>query len=98
VSEGRNGGVRLAADPSKINLGAVVRKTEPNFKIVECFDLETNTCPIVPICKLRGVLGKALEGFFDVLAGYTLADLTSHSRGRSLAQYLKIEPAGSKRA
>jgi Rrf2 family nitric oxide-sensitive transcriptional repressor len=98
VTEGRNGGVRLAAEPSKINVGQVVRKAEASFKIVECFDQETNTCPIVPVCKLRGVLHQALEGFFAVLDGYTLAELLSHSRGRSLTQYLQIESPKSKRS
>jgi Rrf2 family nitric oxide-sensitive transcriptional repressor len=98
VTEGRNGGVRLAAEPAKINLGQVVRKTEPGFKIVECFDSETNTCPIVPVCKLRGALHEALEGFFAVLDGYTLDELISHSRGRNLTQYLQIESPKSKRS
>lgn len=91
VTEGRNGGVRLARDPSDINLGHVVRKTEPNFRIVECFDMETNTCPIVPVCRLQGVLSNALEGFFSVLDGYNLADLSKTPRGRSLSKYLHIE-------
>jgi Rrf2 family nitric oxide-sensitive transcriptional repressor len=97
VSEGRNGGVRLAAEPSTINLGQVVRKAEPSFQIVECFDLKTNTCPIVPIFKLRGILSKALESFFSALDAYVLSDLVSHDHGRTLAQYLNIEPARSKR-
>jgi Rrf2 family nitric oxide-sensitive transcriptional repressor len=96
VSEGRNGGVRLASDPASINLGQVVRKAEPSFQIVECFDLKTNTCPIVPVCKLRGILSKALESFFSILDAYTLTDLISHAQGRRLAQYLHIEPAKSK--
>lgn len=93
VSEGRNGGARLAHAPADINLGQVVRKAEPSFQIVECFDLKTNTCPIVPVCKLRGILSKALESFFSVLDAYTLADLISHSHGRRLVQYLHIQPA-----
>jgi Rrf2 family nitric oxide-sensitive transcriptional repressor len=91
VSEGRSGGVKLARDPATINLGDVVRKAEPNFRIVECFDLETNTCPIVPVCRLRGVLAKALEGFFSVLDNCSLADLVSTRPGRSLSQFLQIE-------
>jgi hypothetical protein len=47
---------------------AVVRKTEPNFRIVECFDLKENTCRILPVCSLRGVLVTALESFFAALA------------------------------
>ncbi len=90
VSEGRGGGVRLARDPAEINLGQVVRKSEPNFRIVECFDMETNTCPIVPVCRLKGILSKALESFLAVLDDCTLADLVGGSRGHSLSQYLQI--------
>jgi Rrf2 family nitric oxide-sensitive transcriptional repressor len=82
--------VKLAHDPAAINLGQVVRKAEPSFRIVECFDLESNTCPIVPVCRLRGVLGQALEGFFAVLDGYSLADLASGNRRGALAAYLQI--------
>ena len=90
VTEGRKGGAKLAREAAAINLGQVVRKAEPSFRIVECFDMETNTCPIAPVCALRGILGKALEGFFAVLDGYSLADLGKTPRGRSLAQYLRI--------
>ena len=90
VAEGRSGGVKLAHDPAAINLGQVVRKAEASFRIVECFDLETNTCPIVPACRLRGVLTRALDAFFTVLDGCTLADLSRTTRGQSLAQYLQI--------
>jgi Rrf2 family nitric oxide-sensitive transcriptional repressor len=90
VSEGRNGGVKLARDPAEINLGQVVRKSEPNFRMVECFDAETNTCPIVAVCRLKGILAKALESFFAVLDDCALADLVRGSRGESLSQYLQI--------
>lgn len=90
VSEGRNGGVKLAHDPAAINLGQVVRKAEPGFRIVECFDMETNTCPIVPACRLRGVLSKALDSFFAVLDGCSLADLTGPARRGNLSKYLQI--------
>jgi DNA-binding IscR family transcriptional regulator len=39
---------------------------------------------------LRGVLVKALESFFAVLDGCTLADLTHTPQGRTLSQYLQI--------
>lgn len=91
VSAGRTGGVTLARDPSDINLGDVVRKAEPGFRIVECFDLEANTCPIVSVCKLRGVLSKALDAFFKSLDEYTLADLIRNPKGKTLATYLQIQ-------
>jgi Rrf2 family transcriptional regulator, nitric oxide-sensitive transcriptional repressor len=90
VSAGRKGGASLARLPREINLGEVVRKAEPSFRIVECFDKESNTCPIVPVCKLKKVLQDALEGFFQVLDGYTLADLVDMPQGRRISDLLQI--------
>ena len=67
---GRAGGVRLARDPSGINIGAVVRHTEEGFDLVDCGD-----CVIAPACGLTGALREALAAFLAVLDGYTLAAL-----------------------
>ncbi|BDC49912.1 Rrf2 family transcriptional regulator [Bryobacterales bacterium F-183] len=87
VSEGRSGGAKLLRKASEVRLGDVIRKAEPGFRMVECFDLETNTCPIVARCRLRKVLGEALDSFFAVLDGYTLADL---ARSKPLVELLQI--------
>lgn len=83
---GRIGGVRLAKDPSAIIVGDVVRATEDNLTLVECFDPLTNGCPIAPACVLAPALGAALDAFFAVLDGYTLADITA--RPRAISQLL----------
>ncbi|WP_175638199.1 RrF2 family transcriptional regulator [Metabacillus schmidteae] len=75
---GRNGGIRLALPPEEINIGNIVRKTEEDFHIVECFDQENNQCIISPVCGLKHVLNKALQAYLDVLDQYTLADLTKN--------------------
>lgn len=72
---GRGGGVRLARKPDDINLGRVVRATEDNFHIVECFCRETNTCIVAPACGLRDPLEEAVRAFMSVLDRYSLADL-----------------------
>lgn len=72
---GRGGGVRLAKPAGEVNLGRVVRTTEDNFHIVECFCRETNTCLVAPACGLRDPLAEALGAFLAVLDRYTLADL-----------------------
>src|SRR5262249_15155566 len=69
---GRGGGMRLAMEPSAINVGWLVRRTEPHFNLVECFDLETNTCPIAPACGLKGALQRAQQAFLEVLDEYSL--------------------------
>jgi Rrf2 family transcriptional regulator, nitric oxide-sensitive transcriptional repressor len=71
---GRNGGLRLNRPPEAINIGDLVRATEPHFDLVECFDAERNTCPIDRACGLKGVLREAQEAFFAVLDRHTLAD------------------------
>jgi Rrf2 family nitric oxide-sensitive transcriptional repressor len=91
AATGRSGGITLACDPGRINIGEVVRKTEPNFRIVECFDVKENTCRIVPVCTLRGVLSKALESFFDTLDGYTLADLVRMKGNQRLSDFLPLQ-------
>lgn len=72
---GKGGGFRLAREPAAIKLGEVVRYTESDFKIVECFDEDTNCCRISSACTLKFVLKEAVESFFGVLDRYSLADL-----------------------
>ncbi|MGD6819165.1 RrF2 family transcriptional regulator [Metabacillus sp. 84] len=80
TTRGRNGGIQLALDPSDINIGAVVRKTEDDFNLVECFDQENNHCVISPACGLKHVLNKALQSYMQILDSYTLADLVKNQR------------------
>lgn len=78
TTRGRGGGMTLALPPSEINIGEVVRKTEPNFDLVECFDKETNTCPIAPGCILIKGLKVARKAFMDVLDSVTLEDAVNN--------------------
>jgi Rrf2 family nitric oxide-sensitive transcriptional repressor len=71
---GRSGGLMLARPPAKIRLGDVVRATEPDFALVECFGTG-NQCIITRRCRLRGILREGLNAFNTVLDSYTLADL-----------------------
>jgi len=96
ASAGRFGGVTLARDPAEINIGDVVRRTEPNFRIVECFDAANNTCRILPACSLRGVLEQALESFFATLQRYTLADLVRMKGSQRISDFLPIQALASR--
>jgi Rrf2 family nitric oxide-sensitive transcriptional repressor len=71
---GRSGGFTLAKPPEAINLGAVVRATEPDFALVECF-AAGNRCSITKRCRLPEVLNEALNSFIHTLDRYTLADI-----------------------
>jgi Rrf2 family nitric oxide-sensitive transcriptional repressor len=72
---GRGGGLRLAKPVEAIGLADVVRYTEPDMAIVQCFKPVDGPCTIRPSCVLRRALEKARDAFMAVLADYTLADL-----------------------
>jgi len=72
---GKGGGLRLARPPGEIRIGEVVRQSEQGATLVECFDPATSRCRIQRCCRLQGLFAQAAEAFFQVLDGYTLADL-----------------------
>ncbi|GAA4003904.1 Rrf2 family transcriptional regulator [Comamonas faecalis] len=75
TTRGRGGGMRLMKPAQEINLGSVVRLTEPDFEMVECFNDESNACRLSLHCGLRGALAQATKAYLGVLDGMTLADL-----------------------
>ena len=87
---GRGGGLRLAKPPAEIVVGAVVRATEDDLALVECF--AAGSCAITAPCRLRRVLGEALAAFLAVLDGYTLADLLGGAEGDEIARLLGLTP------
>lgn len=93
IHPGRSGGLQLAQPAAEIRIGDVVRRIEPGFRVVECFDTEHNTCPIVPVCRLKGLLVAALNSFFEALDRHTLADLAGPEGRRRFEELLSIAPA-----
>lgn len=71
---GRAGGFTLAKAPEAINLGEVVRATESDFALVECFAAGSE-CIITNCCRLPQILNEALNAFIGTLDRYTLSDL-----------------------
>lgn len=71
---GRNGGVKLARPAAEISLFDVVRVTEDNFAMAECFDSDSE-CPLIDSCALNSALREALNAFFTVLGKYSIQDL-----------------------
>jgi Rrf2 family nitric oxide-sensitive transcriptional repressor len=72
---GRNGGFRLKVEPAEINLGAVVRATESDFYMAECFSPGGNTCPLAADCRLKNALATATHAYMAALDRKTLATL-----------------------
>lgn len=72
---GRNGGLRLNREPADINIGEVVRNTETDFFMAECFSPDNVACGYSSDCRLKGVLHAATAAYLAVLDGITLEDL-----------------------
>jgi Rrf2 family nitric oxide-sensitive transcriptional repressor len=77
TTRGRGGGMRLLVNANDICLGEVVRATETDFAMVECFDATQNNCRLSQHCGLKGVLNQATQSYLAVLDGITLADLVA---------------------
>jgi len=77
TTRGRGGGLRLLKDPADIRVGDVVRASETDFRMVECFDSSTNACTLSRTCRLKHVLGAAMQAYFRELDAATLADISS---------------------
>jgi Rrf2 family nitric oxide-sensitive transcriptional repressor len=87
---GKNGGLRLNGQPQDINIGNLVRYTEQDLALVDCFN-NSKGCVITPACRLRSVFSEALEAFFKVLDQYTLADLLPKQKQSALINLLRIQ-------
>ena len=82
---GRNGGLRLKVAPEDINIGAVVRHSESDFYMAECFGPNVTACHLAPACAHKGVLAAATAAYLKVIDAVTLADL------------IAVQPAPGKR-
>jgi Rrf2 family transcriptional regulator, nitric oxide-sensitive transcriptional repressor len=87
---GKGGGMRLGKAPAEIRLGEVIRQTEVDWALVECFSTKAS-CLIQPACGLPPILDEALAAMFAVLDQYTLAVLLD--KPRELVQVITRYPA-----
>ncbi len=86
---GKNGGMRLHMAPADINVGVLVRETEQDLNMVECFSAK-NACRISPVCGLKGMFGEALDAFMKTLDQYTLEDVIPQGHRPQLLRILQV--------
>jgi len=85
---GRQGGLVLARPPEEINLGSLIRLLENTLTPVDC---STPPCRLFAGCRLRSVLGEAMQAFLQVLDGYTLADLVDDAAAQRTLRAVAAE-------
>ncbi|WP_027156996.1 Rrf2 family transcriptional regulator [Methylobacter luteus] len=74
TTRGKGGGIQLSRPANTIGVGEVVRRTEVNMNLVECFDTPSNQCRLTRDCFLKAMLYEAQRAFMAVLDKYSLAD------------------------
>lgn len=87
---GKGGGVALARPPEAINVGRVVRDTEGMLEPAECFSASDSRCAIAASCRLKNALAEAVQAFYRVLDGYSVADIAANRQ--ELAAILHFHP------
>ncbi len=94
TTRGRGGGLRLLRPAHEVTVGEIVRRTETDFVLVECFDPGVNNCLLDGRCRLKGALQQALARYLEVLDGLTLADLVAPGaeNGRTAPQAIRLSP------
>ncbi|MDO5653608.1 MAG: Rrf2 family transcriptional regulator [Brachymonas sp.] len=75
TTRGRGGGLRLLRPAHTVTVGEVVRATEQDFCMAECFHPDQQACVLLPHCRLKKTLEKALSAWMRELDAVTLADL-----------------------
>lgn len=79
----------LAVPADQIRLGDVVRKTEDDLGLVECFRPD-NKCRLTPACALAPALDRAMQAFLAELDQQTIADIVRQRQ--PIRCVLNIEP------
>ncbi len=90
TSRGKHGGIRLARPADEIVIGEVIRKTEPDFDLLECFNAQSDHCVITNVCSLKSMLINAKNNFLGELDKYTLADMTRTGKPGSVFKEIPV--------
>jgi Rrf2 family nitric oxide-sensitive transcriptional repressor len=93
ATRGRNGGLRLLADPATLSIGQVLRKLEGEED--ELVDCEGTDCALKLDCQLRGMLRAGMRAFYEAMDRYTLAQATSGATGEQVIRMHKMFWSGT---
>jgi len=92
ATRGRNGGLRLAADPTVLTIGQVLRKLEGEEEVVDC---EGTNCALKLDCTLRGMLRAGMRAFYEAMDCYTLSQVTTGATGEKVIQMHRMFWSGN---
>ncbi len=80
---GRHGGLRLVADPARLKVGQVLRLLEGDGVLIDC---DGTGCQLAGDCGLRAALKAGMRAYYQVMDGYSLADITKGNTGEQIVR------------
>jgi Rrf2 family nitric oxide-sensitive transcriptional repressor len=93
ATRGRNGGLRLLADPATLTIGQVLRKLEGDGD--DLVDCEGTNCALKMDCQLRGMLRAGMRAFYEAMDRYTVAQVTSGVTGEQVIRMHRMFLSGN---
>lgn len=81
ATRGRNGGLRLSADPATLRIGTVLRELEGEAELVDCIG---TSCALAGDCAVREALKAGMRAFYEAMDRYTLAQMTQGATGEQI--------------
>jgi Rrf2 family nitric oxide-sensitive transcriptional repressor len=87
ATRGRNGGLRLAADPAVLTVGVVLRELEGDTELVDC---EGTGCRLSMDCQLRAALQSGMRAFYQAMDRFTLAQMAGGGTGEQIIRMHKL--------
>ncbi|MFM2486914.1 Rrf2 family transcriptional regulator [Celerinatantimonas yamalensis] len=72
TQRGKNGGMRLARPAEEIHIGTLIRDVEPHHSLMNC---SAPHCCLTHQCRMKSILAKASQLFYNELDRYSLADI-----------------------
>ena len=87
ATRGRNGGLRLAADPVSLKIGQVLRDLEGDHELIDCVG---TGCTLALDCQLREALRAAMNAFYDSMNRHSLQDITGGNTGERIIQMHRV--------
>ena len=81
ATRGRNGGLRLSADPATLRIGTVLRELEGESELVDCVGIG---CQLAGDCAVREALKAGMRAFYEAMDRYTLAHMTRGATGEHI--------------
>lgn len=72
TARGKGGGIAISSSALAATAGEIVRAFEPRLEPVDCYQ---PACGLLPDCRLKSALARAMAAFMREIDGVTLAEL-----------------------